>query len=105
MDYSPDFAEDYEVSVGTDFVWDYQWQPLDLTGCSASFVADFGTLPCTIVVSTFADDPVSEIKVQIPNATTAGWTSGTLYAWRVLVTFPGSPATVLPFGHGRILAV
>lgn len=105
MDYSTDFVEDYEIPQGTDFLWDYSWEPLDLTGCTASFVADFGTYACTLTMVTSGDDVVSEVSVQIPNAATSTLTPGNLYAWKVLVSFPTGPATVLPFGHGQILIV
>lgn len=101
-DDSFDFSEDFDVLRGTDLVLGpWEWVPLDLTGCSAQAVTALGTFAATITVATEGDDMASTIVATIPNTTTAAAARGA-YAWQILVTFPGSPATVLPFGHGLI---
>lgn len=102
LEYDLDFEEDYTFPKGTDFLWSYEWQPLDLSGCSASFVADFGTFPFEIDVVTSGDDPVSTVSGRIPNATTNTLVPGNLYAWSLRVTFFTSPSTVVQMGHGEI---
>lgn len=100
-----DFAEDYEVPLGTDFAWVYEWQPLNLTGATAQFIADFGTFACTVTVTQSGDDSVSQVSVTIPNATTSTLTKGGLYNWQMQVTVPGVPSNITRMGHGMILMV
>lgn len=102
LEYDLDFEEDYTFPAGTDYLWMYEWQPLDLTGCTAQFIADFGTLSFAVSVTTSGDDTVSTISGQIPHSISATLVPGTLYAWKVLVTFPTIPSTVVQMGHGEI---
>lgn len=102
LEYDLDFSEDFQFPAGTDYPWSYQWQPLDLTGCTASFIADFGTIAFTISVAVNGDDTVSTITGNIPNATTNTLVKGNVYNWKVLVTFPTVPSTIVQMGHGEI---
>ncbi len=106
MDETLDFSQDYEVPVGTDFVFDFTWQPLDLTGCTCSLVADFGTLSVSVNPTGLVyegDDPVSELKVTVSHTTTSTLTSGSVYNWKLLTTF--TDGTIQRMGHGVIVAL
>ena len=96
-----DFTKDLVVVSGCDLLWAFSLQPFDGTGCSASFVTDFGTFAATIDVDTFADQALTTFTVSIPAASLSSVVKDVVHTWRMLVTFSGGQ--VLPFGHGGLL--
>ena len=83
---------DQEVFPGSDFQFDMQLIPLDLTGCSAHMTikqlnagADAGyTVNCT--TQDIGTTSAGNFDLDVPGATTAAWVPGT-YVYYVLVTF------------------
>jgi hypothetical protein len=95
------FTEDIRSPVGCDLFYGFTIEPLDLTGCTSSFVTDFGTFAGTItVVNAGTPDATSTVSLDIPAVTMAAILPG-VYAWRNLVTFP--TGQILPYGNGSIL--
>jgi hypothetical protein len=99
VDTSTDFQDDIAVPVGTDLSYIFSVQPLDVTGCTATFVTLFGTFPVALSVAVEGDQSVSQFTVAIPNASLP---AAGVYTWRMLVTWPFSPSVTLQYGHGGI---
>lgn len=97
-DTSTDFEDDIEVPAGCDLSYSFAIQPLDLTGCTASFITEFGTFTAALSVAVEGAQSVTTFAVAIPGASlpVAG-----LYSWKIRVTFSGGQ--VLPYGSGGLL--
>lgn len=100
-DEATNFTEDIRSPVACDLSYAFEIEPLDLTGCTAAFVTDFGTFAGVVsTVNAGTSDAVSQVSLGIPAVTMSGVLVG-VHTWRCLVTFPGGQ--VLPYGHGAIL--
>jgi len=95
---STDFYEDIIVPSGTDLFWAYSVEPLDLTGCTGSFIASFGTFATIIVAAQDGDDVASTWTLDIP---AASMPAAGVYTFAHLMTF--TTGSILPYGHGSIV--
>jgi hypothetical protein len=60
-------------------------------------VTSFGTFAVTLEMDVEGDFTVTTFTTTIPNASMP---APGVYTWKILVTWPTSPAIVLQYGHG-----
>lgn len=99
-DTSTDFTDDIQIASGCDLSYAFAIQPLDLTGCTASFITEFGTFSVALSVDIEGDQSVTTFATSVLRTSLP--VPG-LYSWKIRVTFPGSPSTVIPYGSGGLL--
>jgi hypothetical protein len=94
---STDFIDDISIPTGCDLWYSFSVQPVDLTGCSAQFIATFGTFTVTLTVTADGDQPVTTFLVQLANALLPAASFNT---WKIQVVWPGGPT--VQYGHGGL---
>lgn len=101
---SLDLYEDVEAVLSCDLRWGFSVEPVDCTGCSATFSIPEANVSYGMTISVADGDSgkVSSLALHLtPAQVTVLDAVAPMLAYRIFVTFPDT--SVLTFGHGRVI--